>query len=124
MIRCLLQSSSISTVNHASRPLRTQDRPCHKKAFLAVCWLIVEPPRSLRPCRLRSTALPIASRSKPQWLQKREFSAAIAARAMSRSIAGSGELQVGSNIGRRQVKAADYFIGPDLGNKNEKGGGF
>src|SRR3546814_12395570 len=45
-------------------------------------------------------------------------------RNLERALADSGELQVGSNIGRRQVKAADYFIVPDLVPKNANGGGF
>ena len=47
-------------------------------------------------------------------------------RAMERALADSGELQRGSNIGRGQVKAADYFLQPDIvsTNKNSGGGGF
>jgi hypothetical protein len=41
-----------------------------------------------------------------------------------RALADSGELQRGSNIGRGQVKAADYFIVPDLVTKNNNSGGF
>lgn len=47
-------------------------------------------------------------------------------RAMERALADQGELQPGSNIGRGQVKAADYFLQPDIvsTNKNSGGGGF
>src|SRR3546814_16727921 len=45
-------------------------------------------------------------------------------RNLERALPDSGELQVGSNIGRRQVKAADYFMVPDLVTKNANGGGF
>jgi curli biogenesis system outer membrane secretion channel CsgG len=47
-------------------------------------------------------------------------------RGVERALAESGELQDGSNIGRAQVKAADYFIVPDLvtRNNNSGGGGF
>jgi curli biogenesis system outer membrane secretion channel CsgG len=47
-------------------------------------------------------------------------------RAMERALAEQGELQAGSNIGRGQVKAADYFMQPDIvsTNKNSGGGGF
>lgn len=40
-------------------------------------------------------------------------------------MADNGELQAGSNLGRGQVKAADYFLQPDLvqGNRNSGGGG-
>jgi len=47
-------------------------------------------------------------------------------RAMERALADQGELQAGSNIGRGQVKAADYFLQPDIvsTNNNSGGGGF
>lgn len=46
-------------------------------------------------------------------------------RAMERALADDGELQRGSNIGRGQVKAADYFLEPDIvtANRNSGGGG-
>jgi curli biogenesis system outer membrane secretion channel CsgG len=46
-------------------------------------------------------------------------------RNMERALADNGELQGGSNIGRGQVRAADYFIVPDIvsGNSNSGGGG-
>jgi curli biogenesis system outer membrane secretion channel CsgG len=47
-------------------------------------------------------------------------------RAMERALADNGELQSGSNIGRGQVKAADYFLQPDIvtSNSNSGGGGL
>ena len=47
----------------------------------------------------------------------------LASRNIERALADNGELQEGSNIGRGQVKAADYFIVPDLVNQNEHSGG-
>lgn len=47
----------------------------------------------------------------------------LASRNIERALADQGELQAGSNIGRGQVKAADYFIVPDLVTKNAKSGG-
>ena len=46
-------------------------------------------------------------------------------RNMERALADSGELQQGSNMGQGQVKAADYFLQPDIvsTNKNSGGGG-
>src|SRR5918998_3660842 len=44
-------------------------------------------------------------------------------RNIERALADNGELQRGSNIGRGQVKAADYFIVPDIVSKNERSGG-
>lgn len=45
---------------------------------------------------------------------------------MERAMADQGELQDGSNLGRGQVKAADYFLQPDIvsTNANSGGGGF
>lgn len=47
----------------------------------------------------------------------------LASRNIERALADSGELQSGSNIGKRQVKAADYFVVPDLVTKNNSSGG-
>ncbi|HEU4498148.1 MAG TPA: CsgG/HfaB family protein [Sphingomicrobium sp.] len=46
-------------------------------------------------------------------------------RAMERALADQGELQAGSNIGAGQVKAADYFLEPNIvtANRNSGGGG-
>ncbi len=47
-------------------------------------------------------------------------------RAMERALADQGELQDNSNLGRGQVKAADYFLEPDIvsTNRNSGGGGI
>lgn len=44
-------------------------------------------------------------------------------RAMERAMADQGELQQGSNLGRGQVKAADYFLQPDIVTTNSNSGG-
>ena len=44
-------------------------------------------------------------------------------RAMERAMADQGELQDGSNLGRGQVKAADYFLQPDIATANRNSGG-
>lgn len=44
-------------------------------------------------------------------------------RAMERALADQGELQADSNIGRGQVKAADYFLQPDIVTTNSNSGG-
>ncbi|MEM6267484.1 MAG: CsgG/HfaB family protein [Pseudomonadota bacterium] len=44
-------------------------------------------------------------------------------RAMERALADQGELQEGSNLGRGQVKAADYFLQPDIVTTNNNSGG-
>lgn len=43
--------------------------------------------------------------------------------AMERALADQGELQRGSNIGRGQIKAADYFLQPDIVSTNNNSGG-
>ncbi len=40
-----------------------------------------------------------------------------------RELAGSGELRQGSNIGKGQIKAADYVLVPDIVSKNSDAGG-
>ena len=49
--------------------------------------------------------------------------AAMASRNMERAMADSGELQSGSNLGKGQVKAADYFLQPDIVTSNNHSGG-
>jgi curli biogenesis system outer membrane secretion channel CsgG len=44
-------------------------------------------------------------------------------RAMERALADNGELQDNSNIGKGQVKAADYFLQPDIVTSNNHSGG-
>ncbi|KHK92336.1 CsgG/HfaB family protein [Novosphingobium malaysiense] len=44
-------------------------------------------------------------------------------RAMERALADQGELQAGSNLGKGQVKAADYFLQPDIVSTNNNSGG-
>lgn len=43
--------------------------------------------------------------------------------AMERALADQGELQGGSNIGKGQIKAADYFLQPDIVSTNKNSGG-
>ena len=43
--------------------------------------------------------------------------------AMERALAEQGELQGGSNIGKGQIKAADYFLQPDIVSTNNNSGG-
>ena len=44
-------------------------------------------------------------------------------RAMERALADQGELQKGSNLGKGQVKAADYFLEPNIVSSNSNSGG-
>src|SRR5204863_5901363 len=48
---------------------------------------------------------------------------AMNSRAMERAMAEQGELQRGSNFGKGQVKAADYFLQPDIVSSNQNSGG-
>ena len=48
---------------------------------------------------------------------------AMRSRAMERAMAEQGELQKGSNMGGGQVKAADYFLQPDIVSANQNSGG-
>lgn len=47
----------------------------------------------------------------------------MASRNLERAMADSGELQGGSNLGKGQVKAADYFLQPDIATANRNSGG-
>lgn len=49
---------------------------------------------------------------------------ALQSRAMERAMSDSGEMQRGSNMGKGQVKAADFFLEPNIvsGNRNSGGG--
>ena len=47
----------------------------------------------------------------------------MASRNMERAMADTGELQSGSNLGKGQVKAADYFLQPDIVTANNHSGG-
>jgi curli biogenesis system outer membrane secretion channel CsgG len=48
---------------------------------------------------------------------------AMHSRAMERALADQGELQKGSRMGTGQVKAADYFLQPDIVTANQNSGG-
>lgn len=47
----------------------------------------------------------------------------LAMRDQEKGLSEGGDLQRGSNIGRGQVKAADFFIIPDIANSNSNSGG-
>jgi curli biogenesis system outer membrane secretion channel CsgG len=47
----------------------------------------------------------------------------LAAAQAERALAGTGELRGGSNLGKGQIKAADYVLVPDIVNKNANSGG-
>jgi curli biogenesis system outer membrane secretion channel CsgG len=47
----------------------------------------------------------------------------LAAAQKERALSSGGEMRVGSNLGKGQMKAADYVLVPDLVNKNANSGG-
>jgi len=47
----------------------------------------------------------------------------LAAAQQERALAGGGEMRVGSNVGKGQMKAADYVLVPDVAMKNNNSGG-
>jgi curli biogenesis system outer membrane secretion channel CsgG len=47
----------------------------------------------------------------------------LAAAERERALASGGEMRVGSNVGKGQIKAADYVLVPDIVNKNANSGG-
>ncbi len=47
----------------------------------------------------------------------------LAASATERALAAAGELQTRSNIGKKQIKAADYVVIPDIVSRNQNSGG-
>jgi len=47
----------------------------------------------------------------------------LAAAGAERALASSGELRAGSNVGKGQIKAADYVLVPDVVNRNARAGG-
>jgi curli biogenesis system outer membrane secretion channel CsgG len=47
----------------------------------------------------------------------------LAAAQAERALAGEGELRGGSNVGKGQMKAADYVLVPDVVNQNSRAGG-
>ncbi len=47
----------------------------------------------------------------------------LAAAQQERALASGGELRGGSNIGKGQMKAADYVLVPDVAMKNNNSGG-
>ena len=47
----------------------------------------------------------------------------LAAAQKERALASEGEMRVGSNVGKGQMKAADYVLVPDIANKNANSGG-
>jgi len=48
----------------------------------------------------------------------------LAAAQGERALADAGELQAGSNFGKGQMKAADFYLVPDMVSANNDGGGF
>lgn len=94
------------------------DRPLGRAAIQepAVRWWeglgLSNPEALLKLFALRSGCLRIVDRN-----------AGLAMHNQETGLGSSGDLQRGSNVGRGQVAAADYFIIPDIANSNRNSGG-
>src|ERR1700693_5985731 len=86
------------------------------RSLSALRWLTAA--RACRP-RKPSVRWRPAARSAPAPTSARARRAAKAERAL----AASGEERAGSNIGKGQMKAADYVLVPDIANRNRNSGG-
>jgi curli biogenesis system outer membrane secretion channel CsgG len=116
-------------------------------AWLAVCglcvtvaaWAADPPPPEIPTCDKKIGTLAVTEPQNKWWLaynlespealikvfvsQSRCFTLldrgkGLAAAQQERALSGSGEMRGGSNIGKGQMKAADYVLVPDIANRN------
>lgn len=114
----LAASASISVAKEAETPMPTCDK---KLGTLAVAepennwWaaLNLESPEALIKVMVTECkCFTLLDRGK-----------GLAAAQKERALASGGEMRVGSNVGKGQMKAADYVLVPDIVNKNGNSGG-
>ncbi len=114
----LAASASISVAKEAETPMPTCDK---KLGTLAVAepennwWaaLNLESPEALIKVMVTECkCFTLLDRGK-----------GLAAAQKERALASGGEMRVGSNVGKGQMKAADYVLVPDIVNKNSNSGG-
>lgn len=75
-IRRLLRVRSSRSASSSSSNLRVGVRLLPNQRFLANCWVIVLPPRTIRPARqLRCADASISFQSRPAWEKKASSSA-------------------------------------------------
>jgi len=125
---------------------------CAVPALLAVsalcatvaAWAADQPPPEIPTCDKRIGTLAVTEPENKWWLaynlespealikvfvsQSKCFTLldrgkGLAAAQQERALAGSGEMRGGSNIGKGQMKAADYVLVPDVVTKNSNSGG-
>src|SRR5256885_3353505 len=107
-------------------------------------WAADQPPPQIPTCDKRIGSLAVTEPENKWWLaynlespealikvfvsQSKCFTLldrgkGLAAAQQERALAGSGEMRGGSNVGKGQMKAADYVLVPDVVTKNSNSGG-
>jgi curli biogenesis system outer membrane secretion channel CsgG len=110
----------------------------------ALAWAADQPPPEIPTCDKKIGTLAVTEPENKWWLQYQldspealikvfvsqskcftllDRGKGLAAAEKERALAGSGEMRGGSNIGKGQMKAADYVLVPDLVTKNNNSGG-
>ncbi len=110
----------------------------------ALAWAADQPPPEIPTCDKKIGTLAVTEPENKWWLQYNldspealikvfvsqskcftllDRGKGLAAAEKERALAGSGEMRGGSNIGKGQMKAADYVLVPDLVTKNNNSGG-
>jgi curli biogenesis system outer membrane secretion channel CsgG len=110
----------------------------------ARAWAADQPPPQIPTCDKKIGTLAVTEPENKWWLQYQldspealikvfvaqskcftllDRGKGLAAAEKERALAGSGEMRGGSNIGKGQMKAADYVLVPDLVTKNANSGG-
>ncbi len=113
-------------------------------ALSALAWAADQPPPQIPTCDKKIGTLAVTEPENKWWLaynldspealikvfvsQSKCFTLldrgkGLAAAQQERALAGSGEMRGGSNIGKGQMKAADYVLVPDVVTKNANSGG-
>jgi curli biogenesis system outer membrane secretion channel CsgG len=110
----------------------------------ALAWAADQPPPQIPTCDKKIGTLAVTEPENKWWLQYNldspealikvfvsqskcftllDRGKGLAAAEKERALASSGEMRGGSNIGKGQMKAADYVLVPDLVTKNNNSGG-
>src|SRR4029077_7862766 len=113
-------------------------------AASALAWAADQPPPEIPTCDKKISTLAVTEPENKWWLQYNldspealikvfvsqskcftllDRGKGLAAAQKERALASGGEMRGGSNIGKGQMKAADYGLVPDLVNKNSRAGG-
>src|SRR5579864_8703533 len=113
-------------------------------AASALAWAADQPPPEIPTCDKKIGTLAVTEPENKWWLQYNldspealikvfvsqskcftllDRGKGLAAAEKERALSSSGEMRGGSNIGKGQMKAADYVLVPDLVTKNNNSGG-